>query len=299
MLKFNINMFQNYRLIVKRLFHILVNNPIFFIKRIFIELKSFVLPMPKLAIVKKINGVLFDFNFGYSDKIKQMYFGNYQPIISEIIKKYLKKGDTFIDVGASIGYFSAVAAGYVGESGQVHSFEPAQEYYQKIDALSKMNSQYNIVANQLALGEKEELSKIYIEGPSDIGNNTFFPDLFGADIKNDKFVQVPVHRLDSYIKEKGLNNIKLIKIDVEGFEFPVLKGLSGYFAECSKAGLCPPIICEIVPSAYPYSGCKLQDLLDYMDKFSYHPFEIFNTQKRMSINKIEKETIIDVLFLNK
>lgn len=289
-------MFKNYRLIIKKLFYILINNPIFFFKRIFLELKSFILPFPKSPVLKKINGILFEFNFDYSGKIKEMYFGNYQPIIPEILKKYLKKGDIFIDVGASIGYFSAIAAGYVGENGQVHSFEPAPEYFQKLDALSKMNSQYNIVVNQFALGEKEEFGKIYVEGPSDIGNNTFFPDLFNADIKKGKVVPVPVRRLDSYIKEKGLNNIKLIKIDVEGFEFPVLKGLSDYLAECSGAGFCPPIICEIIPSAYPHSGCKLQDLLDYMSKFSYYPFEILNTQKRMSINKIEKESIKDVLF---
>ncbi len=292
-------MFKNYRPIIKRFFHILVNNPIFFFKRILLELKYFILPMPKSAVVKKINGVSFNFDFNYSPKVKQMYVGNYQSIISENLRKYLKKGDTFIDVGASIGYFCAIAAGYVGKNGQVHSFEPIPEYSKKIDELSKMNSEYKIVENQCALGEKEGLSKIYVDGPSDIGNNTFFPDLFGADTKKGKVIEVPVRRLDVYIKENGLNNIGLIKIDVEGFEFPVLKGLSGYFTECSNAGFYPPIICEIVPSAYAYSGCKLQDLLDYMEKFSYHPFEIFNAKKKISINEIEKKAVIDVLFLNK
>lgn len=287
---------KNCCLIIKKLFYILINNPPFFFKRIFLELKSFILPIPKSPGFKKINGVLFDFNFGYSDKIKQMYVGSYQPIISEIFRKYLKKGDTFIDIGANIGCLSAIAAGYVGENGQVHSFEPVPEYFRKLNALSKMNSRYNIVTNQFALGEKEELSKIYIEGPSDIGNNTFLPDSFDMDVKKSKIIQVPVRRLDSYIKEKGLNNIKLIKIDVEGFEFPVLKGLSDYFAGCSRAGFCPPIICEIIPSAYSHLGYKVRDLLDYMSKFSYYPFEILNTRKRININKIEKEPIKDVLF---
>lgn len=285
---------KNYRLIIKKLFYILANNPTFFFKRIFLELKYLILPAPKVAIVKKINGVLFNFDFDYSSEIKKMYFGNYQPIISEILGKYLKKGDIFIDCGANIGYFSMIAAGFVGEEGQVHSFEPVPEYFQKLEALSKMNSQYKIVVNQFALGEKEELSKIYIEGFSGIGNNTFFP-VFLEGVGN-KAVEVPICRLDKYIKEKKIENIKLIKIDVEGFEFPVLKGLKNYFLECKKTGLFPLIICEICPKACSIQGYKLKDLFDYMKEFSYYPFEVFNTNKKIDIKRMKEGQMVDVLF---
>lgn len=271
----------------------LVDNPAFFFKRIFIELKYFILPCPKSPVFKKINGISFEFDFNLSPKVKRMYFGSYQPIISEILKKYLKNGDTFIDVGANIGYITAVGASLVGKGGWVYSFEPVPEYFQKLENFAKKNNQYKITVNQFALGDEERMGKIYIGG--DIGDNTFFPDLLNG-IKGVRDAEVPIRRLDKYIEENNINNIKLIKIDVEGFEFPVLKGLSDYFLKCCKAGSCPIIICEIIPSICSRLGYKLQDLFDYMKRFSYYPFEIINAKKMINIDKFFKKSLDDVLF---
>lgn len=288
---------MNFNLIIKKLYYILLNNPVFFFKRIFFELKYLILPVPNSPVSKKINGILFDFDFNYSKEMKRMYFGNYQPIITEIFKKYLKAGDVFIDAGANIGFFSAIAAGLVGKSGQVHSFEPVPEYFSRLENFARNNNQYNITKNQCALGDKEKSEKIYISGKEGIGNNTFFPVLLGEQGgEKNEAIEVPVRRLDKYIQEKNIKNIKLIKIDVEGFEFPVLKGLENYFTECQKTGLFPLIICEICPKALAILGCKISDLFDYMKKFSYEPFDLVSTRKKIDISKIKKDEMIDVLF---
>ncbi len=288
-------MFKDYYNTVKHLFHILIINPNFFFKRVFFESKAFILPLPKKAVQKKINGVLFNFDFNYSDKIKKMYFGTFQPAVEEVLKKYLKNGDTFIDVGANIGYFSLIGAGFVGKVGQVHSFEPVSEYFEKLKNLSENNKQYNITVNQFALGETEKKEKIYIGGPLHIGNNTFFPDLLEG-INEVKEAEVSICRLDKYIKEKNIQNIKLIKIDVEGFEFSVLKGLESFFSENYKKQMLPVIICEIVPEVYENYSYKLEDVFEYMAKFSYLPFNVINTNKKIDIKEIKKRRTVDVLF---
>lgn len=289
---------KNYLNIIRHLFHILASNPAFFAKRVMLGLKEFILPLPKRTVFKKINGLMFEFNFVYSDKIKQMYFGSFQPAISEVFRKYLKRGDVFIDAGANIGYFSAVAAGYVGKEGQVHSFEPVPEYFKKLKELAERNNQYRITANQFALGDQEKMGEIYIGGNSDIGDNTFFPNLFEG-IDSGRSADVLIRRLDKYIKEKNITNIKLIKIDVEGYEFFVLKGLKNYFSECLEKKSFPIIVCEICPEIYPRLGYKLEDLFSYMEEFFYYPFDIFNNKIRMDIKEVKKRQAIDVLFINK
>jgi FkbM family methyltransferase len=280
--------------IIKTLFQILVNDPKFFFKQVFLELKSFLIPLPKSPVFKKINGISFEFDFNYDPHIKRFYFGTYEARIVRILKNFLNKGDTFIDVGANIGYLTAIAAGCVGREGEVHSFEPVPEYFRKLRKLAKMNNQFKIVVNQFALGDVEGKVKIYVpEG--NIGNSTIIPDLISK-TKLKKIIKVPIHRLDEYIREKKLNNIKLIKIDVEGFEFPVLKGLEKYFSESRNTGTCPLILCEIHPSVYPSLGYRLQDLFDYMERFFYYPFEITNLKRRMNINEIGKTTLINVAF---
>lgn len=279
---------------IKKALCILGLNPAFLFKRIFLELRAQVSPLPKPGI-HEVNGVLFNFDFDFSYKIKKMYFGTFQPIISEILKAYLKPGDTFIDVGANIGYFSLIGAGIVGKTGQVHSFEPVPEYFERLDNFAKINKQYQIKANQLALGDENATTKIFIKGGSDIGNNTFFPELLGGG-KVETTAEVNIIRLDEYIKDNNLKNISLIKIDVEGFEFATLKGLSNYFYDCYKSNSFPAIVCEVVPEIYPKLGCKMEDLFNYMAGFSYYPYDVLNNKKKIGLSEIKKYRVIDVLF---
>jgi FkbM family methyltransferase len=149
-----------------------------------------------------------------------------------------------------------------------------------------LNKEYCFVANKCALGEKDFTDKIAITNLRNIGWNTIVPGFMDfATVKETR--DVVIRRLDSYIQEKGLNNIALIKIDTEGYEFPVLKGLSNYF-ETNRCR--PAIICEIVPDAYALLGYQLVELSRYMDKFKYKAFELSNTNKRIDISQLRTTT---------
>lgn len=96
------------------MWYLLANNPTLFLKYIAIKTTRVFLPLPKSPRYKSINGVIFEFDFNYDPCMKQMYLGFYELFEMEIVKKNLREGDTFIDVGANVGYVTAVAAGYVG-----------------------------------------------------------------------------------------------------------------------------------------------------------------------------------------
>ena len=67
---------------------------------------------------------------------------------------------------------------------------------------------------------------------------------------------VPIRRLDNYIKEKKLVNIKLIKIDTEGFEFPVLKGLCNYFESCSDRAEFRYLLPDVKENGSDLESCR-------------------------------------------
>ena len=283
---------------------LLIRNPKLFFKYLYAGAKSVILRWPKAPIQKRINGILFEFDFdldlviklmrnplklllqylsiGAKPNVLAMYYGAYEPDTVRAMKKLLKKGDTFIDVGANIGYLSAIAMGLVGKTGQVHSFEPIPKHFQRLKNLALANKKYKIVVNQCALGEKEGTARIDVSGLS-IGSSTMVPDLlkfkeiaYGKRKEMiEETIEVPTHRLDCYIKEQSISGISLIKIDTEGFEFPVLKGLSGYF---ENANHLPAIICEITPAAYPLLGYTLSQLSEYMKKYNYHAFSLDDTE---------------------
>lgn len=276
--------------ILKIALHILRLNPVLFLKRAFLEFRALFL-FPGHQATKSLNGVLFTFDFAKDPNIRRMYTGLYEMGVIHTMKTFLQKGDTFIDVGANIGYISAVAAGFIGITGEIHSFEPVSSYFQKLRSLAETNARYTIVANQFALGEGEKEAEMYVANKN-IGNNTMLSDLLEEGQIETKII-VSVRRLDTYIKDKRLKRVKMIKIDVEGFEFPVLKGLENFFREERQL---PFIICEICPDVCVLLGYKLEDLFAYMERFSYFPFEVVNPRERLAINAIRKEHTINVLF---
>jgi len=203
------------------------------------------------------------------------------------MESVLKHGDTFIDIGANIGYLTARGAGLVGKTGEVHSFEPALPYFQKLERLSKMNQDYRILVNHCALGEEDREAELHI-AKGNIGGSFIAVDNGQMDL-----VKILMRRFDKYAEEKSLKNIKLIKIDVEGYEFPVLKGCRNYFENTSNK---PVIICEIFPRGYPCRGATITEVLEYMRQYGYKTYNICHHQEEIDITKVAKEWKDSIIF---
>lgn len=219
-----------------------------------------------------------------------MYFGSYAPLVVDTMRRLLRPGDTFFDVGANVGYLSAIAAGFVGTSGKVHAFEPAPEHFVRLKRLAQLNPQYTIIANGCAAGESETQATIYVT--HEAGQSTLV-GLYKCPREISRAEKVRVIRLDSYIAQVGIDRVALIKIDVEGYELPVLKGLEGYF----RAGRRPPIICEVAPPAYPLLGKTVSELARYMSRFGYVAFDVADGATPVDVCSID--CVDDVLFLAK
>ncbi len=284
-----------YKILLKEI-QILIKNPIYYFKELIYVVKSFstciIQEFPKInpnQIQRKLNGITYIFDFKNYPRMSTLYLGLYSTRLVNVLLKHLKKGDIFIDVGAHIGYITAIGAGIVGKQGQVHSFEPVPVYFEKLLELSRLNKDYQIFVNNFALGETLGTSNIDLNKKVK-GWNTIVPgfmDITGIE----ETIKINVKRLDDYIFEKNIKNISLIKIDVEGFELPVLKGLTRYF-ETNKEKL-PRIIVEIAPNAYPLLGYTLDDLENFMKKYSYYAFSLDEIAK-IDVTKIKRT--IDVLF---
>ena len=252
---------------LKKALGLLVSDPSLLFRRVVTEVR-FSLHSPGHPVTKNLGGVKFEFDFAFDPSIKLMYRSVYEVDIIRIFRKYLRAGDTFIDVGANIGYLSAVASGSVGPSGQVHSFEPVPRYFERLKSFASMNADRRIVANQLALGEADSTATINVTSLPNIGWNTLVSGMMKRENVGES-IEVPVQRLDAYIGQHRLEKIALIKIDTEGFEFPVLKGLSQYLAKNK-----PVFMVEVAPSAYPLLGVTLTQLKEYMSGFSYRAYAV-------------------------
>jgi hypothetical protein len=84
--------------------------------------------LPTGAVDGYVGKVRFHFDMGLDARVGEMYRGTHSMEVVHALRHLLEPGDIFVDVGANIGYLSAVAADRVGPSGRVVAFEPVPIY---------------------------------------------------------------------------------------------------------------------------------------------------------------------------
>ncbi len=267
---------------LKDAIRLLASNPPLFHMIVVAKLIS-LRPLPASNVRRTLNGVRFEFDFDLDSAVAQMYRRAYEVDVVAAMRRYLRSGGTFIDVGANIGYFSALAMGLVGKEGQVHSFEPVPDYAAKLRELALANEGYQLIVNECALGERRSEASLHITNLANIGWNTMVPN-FMDDAACRETMEVETRRLDTYILAERLRDIQMIKIDVEGYEFPVLRGLERYFESCTRF---PPIVCEVCPAAYPPLGHSLDELAEYMARWRYRAFDTWHLQEIVDVASLK------------
>ena len=290
--------YRNFFSIISKHIEVLFSHPFYYCREYLNMFKSLFLTLilRKLdlkKIVRKVNGLTFEFDLLIDKYMLNTYFGVWQSEIINTLLKYLKKEGIFIDVGANIGYITVIAAGIVGKKGEVYSFEPIPRYFKRLQKVALTNKEFNINTYNFALGNTIGVAEINLPEVNNIGNNSMVPGLI-KDQEIKEIVKINVRRLDDFILNENLKKISLIKIDVEGYEFEVLKGLTKFF-EQEKENL-PPIIVEITPRAYELMGYSLEELEIFMNKYSYHAYTSDGNNK-IDLKKITK--LMDILFLKK
>jgi len=139
----------------------------------------------------------------------------WSPMETEIIKSNLKEGDTFVDVGAHIGYFTLIAARLVGPHGHVYSFEPNPRSFNILQKNIKANNLENVTAINKAVTNKTSSTYLYLNM-----QNTGDTRITNPNRETNK-VKVKTTTLNKELKNKSID---FIKIDVQGAEPLVLNG---------------------------------------------------------------------------
>jgi FkbM family methyltransferase len=170
-----------------------------------------------------------------SDHIQRwIYFGEYEQEETKWVKEWLRPGMTVVDVGANVGYYTLLAASCVGPRGRVLAVEPSPYACARLRQAVVENTLAQVVTLQVALGSAAGEGTLYLPP---LGNHA--PSMVACDRKD--CVTVALRTLDECLTEWHVDQVDLLKIDVEGFEPQVLAGARSAL----KAGRIRAILCEL------------------------------------------------------
>ena len=177
--------------------------------------------------------------------------GEYEPNTTELFREHIKEGDTCVDVGASIGYFTLLMAELTGNTGHVISLEPTKNQYPYLIKNIEAN-QYSHIVDAYNLGAWSENTEI--RGKINLGHEG----------------NMKVITLDSLLSDPIPKKVDFIKIDTDGAEPEILKGLEQTVINNPQLKL----IIEFYPKYIENLNLNPQDVIDFLDKhFTYSKIE--------------------------
>jgi FkbM family methyltransferase len=192
----------------------------------------------------------------------------YEQKVSDRISALLSPGSVFVDVGASIGVFSIMAARLVGESGHVLAIEPGPQNRSLLLLNIASNGLTNVEPIWCAVDEAEG---VLLYGQSK-GNGFIQPFDGDVSLLSDREL-VQSRTLDSILADRG--RVDVVKIDVEGAEGRVFRGAKQLLEEASATiffELAPPALAarssmealELLATVMDY-GYRFDVLIDAAD----------------------------------
>jgi FkbM family methyltransferase len=187
---------------------------------------------------------------------KHIFFqGYFEWAETHFVRNSLQAGHTFVDVGANIGWHTLIAASRVSPNGRVFAFEPVSSTFSELQSNIDLNRLTNVELYQIGLSDSSGSVDIFANKENDSGGNSMFGT---ADYTRLETIQT--RRGDEVLMSRGVEQIDLLKVDVEGAEMYVLRGLERYFAE----GRIKAMMLEVNGSLLRAAGSSPRELLDFV-----------------------------------
>ena len=204
----------------------------------------------------------------------------YEPDVRGALQYFLKAGNTFIDCGANIGYFSVLANALVGKSGKVISVEANPVTFSLLETNLKTNG-FGIPIHCALTSEKGEL---VLSMPTQ-GGDVYSSLRKGGLVKGESIQSFKVlgRSLDDLVHDLALTKVDLVKIDIEGAEMDVLRSATHLLSKFR-----PVVITEYGTNTWPNFGATSDDLKNLAQSYSYQ-LRIFDINNR-NLTLIPQET---------
>jgi FkbM family methyltransferase len=183
-----------------------------------------------------------------------------------LFQRHVREGMTVVDMGANVGFYTEQFSRLVGPEGKVYAFEPDPFCAEILRDRSRAFRLDNVRVESAALGSRGGEATLFCS-KRDRAENRTHPLDPGVPVEP---VRVPVLALDDYCRSSGLDRIDAVKMDVEGDEVHVLRGMEGVMATTPPAWM----FVEFCPAQLRGAGSTPEEFWDLLAQRGYRSYSI-------------------------
>lgn len=196
------------------------------------------------------------------------FFGAHEAPEAHLFQRLVKPGMVVFDLGANVGQYTLLAARRVGPDGSVHAFEPVPHNFTALSRHVRENGLETAVRlNQVAAWSRPDMLRLYLSERDVADNGTDYTSVFSGDAVD--MIECPAVRLDDYVRDRGVQRLDVLKMDIEGAEKPALLGALEILERFR-----PLILLELNRALCSAAGHGPEDLLEILSGFGYRFWKV-------------------------
>ena len=165
------------------------------------------------VVVADVDGARYELHLGEMIDLA-LYLQQFEPDVRAAIRRLTKPGMTVLDIGANIGAHTLLFSALVGPTGRVVAFEPTDFAYAKLEKNRSLNPALHVELVRVALADRT-VSQQQVDFRASWQTN-------GG--RTNGVSTVDMIRLDEWAEVHQLSRVDVIKLDVDGYEYPVIAG---------------------------------------------------------------------------
>jgi FkbM family methyltransferase len=199
--------------------------------------------------------------------------GHFEPNQFAFLGSVLRRGMTFVDVGANDGLYGLFAAKRVGPTGTVVGMEPSLREYTRLNQNLLLNQFNQIRSVRAAAWRDDGEMTLRVAEDAHAGHNTLGQFVYKTAVVSDEVVRTV--RLDTLTGELGVEQVDVVKIDAEGAETAVVQGAAKLIERDH-----PVLLMEVSDSQLRTLGSSQHELLGLIRGWGYELYTFDETSGR-------------------
>jgi FkbM family methyltransferase len=189
--------------------------------------------------------------------------GDHEPELRALLRHLPLAGGVALDVGANVGLHTIGMSRLVGPDGRVFAFEPDPHNFRLLETNLRLNDARNVTARRCAIGDADGVCRL-ARNPRNYADCRVTAELPGWVSR-----EVDMTTLDAALPELPAGSVRFVKLDVQGSECRVLRGMRRTLARHPDVVM----VVEVFPGGLRGAGASARELMELLAELGFEGWE--------------------------